>query len=162
AYNFAIYDNIFSPYYGLWRIPSTATIWEALLGNLVSPSRGLLIFSPVLLFGFSGFVFALREERDRWLSIAFMTIVVLHWIIVSRAPQWSGGAVYGPRFMIDIVPFLAYFIGFNLPRVAASQGWARGAWIAGLVLLGLPSLLINGNGAIHHKVYDWNVLPADI
>jgi hypothetical protein len=62
--------------------------------------------------------------------------------------------------MIDILPFLAYFVGFNLPRVAASRGWARRAWIATLTALGLPSLLLNANGAIHRKVYEWNNTPV--
>jgi hypothetical protein len=161
AYNLFVYDNILSPYYMPGRVAGT-TVDKALLGNLISPSRGLFVYSPILILGFSGFALALKQAGDRWLSIAFMTIVVLHWLIVSRFPMWWGGDGYGPRLMIDILPFLAYFIGFNLPWIAASRGWARGAWIAGMALLGLPSLLLNANGAIHRKVYDWNNTPVNL
>jgi hypothetical protein len=59
---------VLPPYY----LPGTAvtvgdnsTFGEALLGNLISPARGLFVFSPVLIFAIGGFWLAMRTREGR-------------------------------------------------------------------------------------------------
>ena len=114
-------------YYQPNRVSVSGTFGEAMLGNLVSPARGLFVYSPVLLLALSGLVLALRQREERLLSACFAIIVVMHWLVVSRFPHWWGGHSYGPRFMTDIVPFLAYFVAFNLEalrKVSGRKRWA--------------------------------------
>ena len=111
VFNFAIYGALLPPYYAASRMDSPS--FSALLGVLFSPSRGLLIFTPVVLFAVSGFVPSLRERAQRPLHIAFAGIVVGITCIVVSWEGWSGGHCFGPRLMTDVVPFLVYFVMFN-------------------------------------------------
>ncbi len=77
----------------------------ALLGNLLSPSRGLFVFSS-----FIAVVWLFPQQsgiqRGRgWLCVAIMWPLT-HWLVVSRFPHWWGGHSYGPRLMIDCLPGL--------------------------------------------------------
>jgi len=88
AYNIAIYKSFFPPYYAREAFSQTTQFAVGLAGNLFSPSRGLFVFSPVLLFALSGFVLALRDPAQRPLHIAYGLIVAGHSIIVGAASMW--------------------------------------------------------------------------
>src|SRR5712671_2129428 len=113
AYNMHAFESLLPPYYMPGRVAQSATFGEAMLGNLVSPARGLFVYSPIFLLSLSGFAMAMRNRDERPISLCFGAIVVLHWVVVSRFPHWWAGHSYGPRLMTDIVPFLAYFVAFN-------------------------------------------------
>jgi hypothetical protein len=91
---------------------------EALAGNVLSPSRGLFIYVPVLLFvlylliRFRQF---LPLTRLVWLSLA---ICVLHILFVSMFANlwgdWWGGASFGPRYTTELVPWLVLLGGLGL------------------------------------------------
>ena len=78
-------------------------------GLLISPSRGLFFYSPVLLFGIAGLVLAWRRGGDallRAVAVGFVGSLALH----SRWWIWWGGGSYGPRLTADLTPFLAFAI----------------------------------------------------
>src|SRR5437667_254457 len=82
ALNLFVYGFLFPPYYfrtglrtGLYGV---SVLGEALLGNLVSPGRGLFVYSPVLLFAVVGFVISLREREERRLHLALGIMVIAH------------------------------------------------------------------------------------
>ena len=133
-----------------------------MLGNLVSPARGLFVYSPVLLLALSGLVLALRQREERLLSACFATIVVLHWLVVSRFPHWWAGHSYGPRFMTDVVPFLAYFVAFNFEALGKLSGWKLRASSSCIVLLATASIILHGIGATSNRPHHWNVVPTNI
>ncbi|MBV9726932.1 MAG: hypothetical protein JO299_17365, partial [Gammaproteobacteria bacterium] len=117
AFNIRTWGIVLPPYY----LPGTAVtigdrsiFGEALLANLISPARGLFVFSPVLIFAISGFWLAMRTREGRSLHIAFGFIIALHWILVSHLSPWWGGYSFGPRIMSDVLPFLTYFLAFTL------------------------------------------------
>ncbi len=89
----------------LWQTP----LWEGALGLLVSPSRGLLVFSPVLAASFWG---AARTWRDpgfrafRPLTVATLAMMLLQ----CKWFDWWGGHAYGYRPWLDVVPYLALFL----------------------------------------------------
>jgi len=56
-HNLRVYHQLLQPYFLLHQPPgSIGGFLEALAGQFFSPSRGLLVFSPVLLFSFAGIV----------------------------------------------------------------------------------------------------------
>ena len=61
-------SQLIPDYYRPRRVSVSETFGEAMLGNLVSPARGLFVYSPVLLLAFSGFALALRHREERLLS----------------------------------------------------------------------------------------------
>jgi hypothetical protein len=162
-YNTLIWGAVLPPYYlNLAARGIAGNFADALLGNLISPARGLFVFSPVLILALSGFVLAIRTREERALNISFGLIVVLHWIMVSHFSPWWGGHSFGPRLMSDVLPFLAYFLAFSLQWCLSAFSWQR---ITGTVVIaGLAgiSIFIHAQGALRWEPHQWNVSPADI
>ena len=162
AHNLHEFGTVVPAYYMPMRVATSSTIGEAMLGNLVSPARGVFVYSPVLLLSLSGFVLALRDRGDRPLTICFGTIIVAHWLVVSRFPHWWGGHSYGPRFMTDVVPFLAYFVAFNFDALGKLSGlklWLSRSCIA---VLAAASIVLHAPAALSWPPHMWNVVPNDI
>jgi len=86
----------------LWRTP----ILEGLAGILLSPGRGLFIYSPIFLLSLVGIGLAWRRNGDlllRYLSVATFVLILLY----SKWSMWWGGYTYGPRLLADLTPVLA-------------------------------------------------------
>ena len=88
-------------------------------GLLVSPAKGLLVFTPVVVVAIAGMVRAFRRG-ERWLVGTLAAAAVGHWLLVGRWSEWHGGESWGPRMMTDVLPLLFLFLpeGLDvLPRV---------------------------------------------
>src|SRR5690606_10451774 len=91
------------PDYYLPKRLSGGYFYEALYGNLFSPGRGLLVYSPFIVFAwlcfrYSGKLWGLN--RSWWLiGLAWP---ILHWVFISRFPHWWAGWSYGARLMTDV------------------------------------------------------------
>jgi hypothetical protein len=85
---------------------------EHLAGLLISPSRGLFVYSPVLLFALPGLARSLHRDIDlslRLVTAAGLAIFLLHGFIAT----WWGGWVFGPRYMTDLLPFFAFWLALT-------------------------------------------------
>jgi hypothetical protein len=113
-HNWATYQNVFPPYsYQLFeRMASPGVFGEALLGTLVSPGRGLFVFTPIFLFCIYGAYLAARQRRLslHTLDPYLIAIVISHWIITSLFEDWGGAWSIGPRYFVDVIPFLTYLL----------------------------------------------------
>ena len=78
---------------------------DGFAGLLVSPNRGLLIFSPVVAFVPAGLPALIR---DRWRSPAFwcFAAAAVQFVVYGSYSVWWGGHTYGPRYMLDLIPLL--------------------------------------------------------
>jgi hypothetical protein len=103
------------------------------LGLLVSPGKGLLVFTPVVLVGLVGLARALRRERflPATLGLAFAA----HLVLTGRWREWHGGECFGPRLMTDAVPLLLFFAPEGLAKLQAI-GVAMAALSVGVQALG--------------------------
>ncbi len=90
-------------------------------GLLLSPTRGLLIFSPFLLFLVLAWRHLPRSPRERGLTLAMSAGVALQLLLYAKA-DWRGGASWGPRYMTDLLPLLVWML---VPVVAALRGLGR-------------------------------------
>jgi hypothetical protein len=79
------------------------------LALLVSPAKGLFVFTPVALAALAGIVFAFRRG-DRWWAVSLAAAAVAHWLLVGRWSEWHGGESWGPRMMTDALPLLLVFL----------------------------------------------------
>lgn len=89
----------------LWQTPAL----KGLAGLLLSPSRGLLIFSPLFVLSFWGMrnIWRRNELRDmRPLTIG--TLIIMG--IQCKWFDWWGGWTYGYRPWLEVVPLLALFM----------------------------------------------------
>jgi hypothetical protein len=161
AYNFSVYGGPFPNYY-LHNYSGQRDFVHGLLANLVSPSRGLLVFSPVLILSVSGFVLAMRQREQRALFLAYGLIVVLMLAIVAGAPIWWAGASFGPRFTADLLPFLGFFTAFNFAYFATLGRRERAACVSITAAMAVISFLMHSQGATRSGPMAWNAVPNSI
>jgi hypothetical protein len=128
---------------------------EGFIGILFSPSRGLFIFSPWLIFSFAAIVYVWVKTNNllfRCLSVG----VVVTILFFSQFSTWWGGLCYGPRYLSDFLPFLAvfpFFVKESLRRYKALG--------AALCLLVLFSLFVQVVGAFNFNT-DWYHNPTNV
>jgi hypothetical protein len=163
AYNMFTYGAILSPYYQSGRLGQNAHFWEALAGNLISPARGIFVFSPILILALGGICVIGRTRRLTPLEICLIAIILLHWLAISTFAHWWGGHSYGPRFFSDILPFLVYFLYPVIDRLGPGVSRYRLAWVALCALLAMASFAIHFRGATDFNgSIGWNVVPTNI
>jgi hypothetical protein len=141
------------------------SFWVGLAGTLVSPSRGLLIYSPVLLF-VAYLLWRYRSQLRPHLTWLALGIVVVHVVFMSAYKFWYGGHCYGPRYCTDVIPWFALLgvLGVEARQRSAALSPTRGTrleWSVGLLLLGW-SVLLNGIGGTSVNAWYWNVIPKNI
>lgn len=92
----------------VWALFSQVPLLEGLAGILVSPGRGLFVYSPIFLFSIAGCLAVWR--RGPWafrmasLGLLLLVGVVGKWFL------WWGGDSWGPRLLADATPILAFFL----------------------------------------------------
>jgi hypothetical protein len=105
----------------LWQSP----ILESLPGLFISPSRGLVFYSPVLLFGLVGAALAWKDPRYRPL-IPLQAATLLLILVAAKWFDWWGGSTYGYRPIVDTAPFFALMMIPVIDRVVSNR------WMLGL------------------------------
>ncbi|HEV7671750.1 MAG TPA: hypothetical protein VGS22_24775 [Thermoanaerobaculia bacterium] len=106
-YNLGVAKN-FAGAYG--RMGSSAFFRHDLVaglgGLLFSPTRGLFVFSPFLLF----LVLAWRlPTEDRGFALALRIAVVLQLLLYAKT-DWRSGIYWGSRYLTDLLPILLWML----------------------------------------------------
>lgn len=158
AHGLSVYGSPLPPYYQPGRLDGESTLAVALLGNLVSPARGLLVYTPLLLLLPWGWRWGWSANRGPFGVCA--AVGLGHWLAVSAFPHWWGGHCYGPRFFTDVLPFL--FVPLVPVAAHASRRGAGRGLRAAVVVTALVGVVLHGIGANVHSALAWNRLPLDI
>ena len=141
---------------------------SAFLGQLVSPSDGLFIYSPVLLFSLLGGYIAFRgrtqPDEKLILCLGFACLgLFLHYCFYK---PWDGGSdSYGPRFLTDILPVACFLLGYSVDWL--TTGWSQTGWPPQLnqvmfslfLLLLFWSTAVQMLGAVTHTTWGRVPLP---
>lgn len=90
-------------------------------GLLFSPTRGLFVFSPFLLFLVLAWRHRPQDRNERGLTLAMTVGVVLQLVLYAKS-DWRAGLSWGPRFLTDCLPLLVWML---VPVAAALRGFAR-------------------------------------
>jgi len=157
--NLQIYGSLQSPYFAPDRVGATQRLLEALAGNLISPSRGLLIYSPVLLLSIVGVALKARNTGLNKLDLALLLAIALHWAAVSSHILWWGGWCYGPRFFADMLPYLAFFL---IPVVDRATNSTTGPLPLAFGVLLAVSMFTHYRGATDPATFEWNSVPTNV
>ena len=105
---------------------------ESIIGLLVSPARGLLVFTPIALIA----LFSLaKEARRSSLARALLASVAAHFAFIAAWNEWHGGESFGPRLLTDMLPALFFFLPEGLSTWPKLSGLLGAASIA-IQLLG--------------------------
>jgi hypothetical protein len=83
--------------------------WSGVVGLLVSPARGLLVFSPFLVFVPAGLIQRLRSPSSKGLAVVLSFAVVAQILLYSQG-DWRAGASWGPRWLTDLLPILVWML----------------------------------------------------
>lgn len=163
AYNWAIYHAVVSPYYTLYRSSTAGVVFEALLGTLFSPSRGLFVFSPILVLAILSVTQSVGRRSLNRLDAFLVAILVLHWIITSLWPIWWGGWSFGPRLFSDMVPYLMYLMIPLLIEISALKAGRKVVAVSAMLILAGASFFVHYRGAnAQDTLADWSTYPANV
>lgn len=127
------------------------------LGTLVSPARGLLLFTPIV--GWIVWAVAARRRRlpERGLGALALAVPAAHWQMLAGFDVWWGGQqCFGPRLFSDVLPFL--FVGAALATAAGpapAGGRRRALGRLGFVLLAAFSIFVHSRGAWDGATLRW-------
>ena len=112
---------------------------EGVLGYLFSPGRSLWVYSPVLLAGFFGWPWLVRQRRLREIAVPLVMLAsfVVGYALV-RGEEWYGGTGWGPRYLVAVTPFLALWLLPVVERMLAPDA-SRAGRVA-LVALAIVSV----------------------
>jgi MFS family permease len=126
-YNYSIFHNPFEFTYfhmdkTIWGFESVNGQFKFRLAEglnimarlLVDPYRGLLVYSPVLIFAFIGLWLMYKKYRAEALLIASYFLVIL--VYNSQLNVWYGGSAFGPRHFVLLMPFLMLPLGYSFRR----------------------------------------------
>ncbi len=106
--NIASFGHPLAPYHRSGGLSLHSSLAEAVAANLVSPGRGMVVFTPIVLLSGAGLLVAWRHRREGdSLELAAAVGVLGYLVAVSMfAATWWGGHTYGPRFLSDTLPLL--------------------------------------------------------
>jgi hypothetical protein len=138
---------------GTWTTPP----WEGLAGLLVNPSRGLLVYSPILVVALLGIRPALGPGRHRALFAWLAAGLGISLFVISTYTLWHGGASFGPRLLTDFMPAVVLFLAPAWPVL--ERRWPLGLVAA---LLFAVSVEVQAIGAFYYpspRERDWNSFP---
>lgn len=149
-WQFHIFGNALGAY-GAWETGEGTwggTIPSSLVGTLLSPSRGLLVWHPwLLLLPFAAMNMHTRPLREWWQGS--LAVVVLTWLVASLFTKWWGGGCLGPRYFTGVAPFLALL---TAPLWTSPSRRMRIALVGTVAFAAATQLL----AAYNPKVADWN------
>jgi len=84
---------------------------EGFLGVWFSPSKGILIYSPIFILSFFGFFIAMKKGwKENVQFLIYFLIVIFHTLIISFWKHWYGGYSFGYRMSSDIIPYLTLLL----------------------------------------------------
>ena len=121
-YNFGVAGH-FAGGYGLISDISFLhyDLLSGLGGVLFSPTRGLFVFSPFLLFLVLAWRHLPCDRGERGLTLAISAGVVLQVVFYAKT-DWRAGISWGPRFLTDLLPLLVWMLA---PVVASLRSLGR-------------------------------------
>ena len=130
----------------LWQTP----LWLGAAGLMVSPARGLLVYSPFVAFAFGGLYLAWRRKQYAFLrpltiAMAALLVIAFKWF------DWWGGWCFGYRPIVDTMPIFAMLLVPVIDWICA-----RKAVLAIFLVLAAWSVGVQVVGAWSYNVLGWN------
>ena len=171
------------PYYSAGRIDLGRGTPAALAANLVSPSRGLVVSTPIVLLAGPGAWLWWRRPQDRPLVVALAVWTGGVLLAVSAFAQWWAGHTFAARFATETLPAL-FLLAVPAIDAVVPRGEGAGrtadtgvrdqatrpapAWMRSrtalvvVVALACWSVGFHTLGAWSRQTSCWNDLPVDV
>jgi hypothetical protein len=132
-------------------------------GTLFSPSRGLFVFSPFLLFlGIRFWPSYWRRHKITPLEVLLAGLSLAWWIGTARWASWWGGGSYGPRLLCELLPCVSILLIPVVANLSLHGAWRVRAVCMAFVIAGVFSVGTHFRGATSAAAQDWNGTPVSI
>jgi hypothetical protein len=140
---------------GIW----SGNLVDGLLGTLVSPNRGLLVFSPWIAISLGTlFVPAVRRRLSAHSLICVLLVSLIPYtIILSEYSVWWGGHCFGPRYWTEAIPLFAILFAFGLEWMVARSR----VLVAISAMAVVVSIAVQVLGAFCYPS-SWNLQPRNV
>ncbi len=109
---------------------------------LFSRDRGIVVYSPIFIFGIVGMIIA-SKRKNNYLNIILLSTVIMNLIVYSLFNDPWGGWAFGPRYLIPSNAILSLLIAFTINKYYKNLLFIS---ILGIVLI--YSVSINVLGAL--------------
>jgi hypothetical protein len=117
-------------------------LYVGLYGLLLSPGKGMLWYAPVLIPALYGWRFL--WQRNSGATTVMGTLAVTYLLFYAPVTWWFGGGCWGPRFMVEILPFLMIGFAALIDHGLGLIGWSVvGALSTLSFFIQLPSILVS-------------------
>lgn len=124
-YNYFIFGNILGGY--IQNLTRFNFDWQFLpnsLGLLISPNKGLFVYSPILILSIVGYLKICTTIKNQHIEKTlklFGLAIILELFLFSFFYDFGGGYSYGPRFLTDILPVLVIFCAIFFESLTCTQ-----------------------------------------
>jgi hypothetical protein len=156
--------GFFSASYSAGMLDFPRDFCGRLYGVLLSPSRGFIVFSPVILIPVYLTIWYWKILPERRLAILALIIISMHLALLSSFICWWGGGSYGPRLMLEAVPWfvLLAILGVSSFVQDHSLRLAPRLLTTSIAALALAaSIATNAPGALEQNSTGWRRFDPD-
>ncbi len=160
CFSYYEYGQILPDYYMPRRL-GNPNYWAAIYGNLLSPARGLLIYTPILVFMAVTHGTFRKALEGRKVLLVFALWPVVHIFAISSYPHWWAGHSYGPRLMVDILPIAYLFLLWYMKQHLSTEARAEKAIRTTILCLvaGISIFMHLYQGLYNRATAKWNASP---
>jgi hypothetical protein len=161
-YNLYFFGSLFGGYSAL--LPGfdlSSDMINRLMGLLISPSRGLFIYTPIMLLSILGYLKVQQISNKRiknFLLILGLSCLVQLFAYSAFVDWWAGGC-YGPRFLTGMLPASAIFLGLFIKDINLYITKKNIFVICTISLLLVWSVFVQFVGAFYYPNGDWDGNP---
>jgi hypothetical protein len=155
AYNWWFFGSLRGGYHELSWGTTPAVVLSALRGTLVSPNRGLFVFSPWVVLALLTLPDVAMRLKPHPVVRWTLAAIPIHLAVVSVWPCWWAGCSFGPRFWTEVTPLFGVILGLGM-----SWSWRRSRVVFGAFLLAIAwSIGVQAVGALCYPS-SWNGSPV--
>jgi len=120
-YSHIYWGSLFSLGQGQGLSGFNSSFFLGFAGLLVSPSRGLLVFSPIFTFSLAQMTYSLYAKDEEPIYRYLATAPLLLILAYSKWRMWWGGWSFGYRLLLETVPILILFLALSWTRVISKS-----------------------------------------
>lgn len=92
---------------------------ESMLGHLISPIHGILVYTPWIGVAMLSLPFTWRRMREQSLVTSTVTGLFPFFLLMSLEPFWVYGPCFGPRAWTDAVPIFVLMLAYGIDMALA-------------------------------------------